>query len=408
MKIPIWLITILIVFVALATAYAWTNKDLHAPDERFHITYTDLVLRDGSLPKLQSESDVSEAHQPPLYYIMLVPFRYFNTFSQTHGAIFLGRMFSVVLSAITLLVVWRTAQLLFKNQWIQAFLVGSIAFLPMFIHISGSINNDNLANLFGALIAYMTVRLLKRPFSFNLYLGTAIVISLSLLTKVTLYPLALILFVLAIVKWFKDSKRYKGDRPRTYFTKTLIVFLLIVVVVSGWWFARNMSIYGEPFGHKYAKDLWYESQHRELFTQENLILWGRKTYESFWGIFGYMDIAMNPLVYQFFWLIGGIFFAFVLVYLFVREKDKTLSITRYIYLAMIIVILGFLFNNSRTFFQPQGRYMFVVLVPIFALVAMSLNKFLPKKVIKYLVPVYLCLMVLISLHGLNVIKTFNN
>ncbi len=396
---------ILVAFVFIATAFAYFNKDFRAPDERFHLAYIDLIIRDSQLPKLIDIKDISEAHQPPAYYLALTPIRIFNHFDNSHLAVFTIRMCSIIFGTLTLLVAWKAVRLFIESRVLQVLAIGSIAFLPMFIHISSSINNDALANLVGAIMALLTIRLIKKPFSFNTYLSTALIISLALITKTTLYPFALALFFIAIIKWVKEIQKYKGEKTKSYMITTLIIFLLIVMLIAGWWFARNFSIYGEPFGHKYTKDLWYDIQNRDLFTKPNLLMWGQKTYDSFFGVFGYMNISMNPIIYKILRYIGVFVFAIYVISLFKKSKDKENAKINIVFLITTLITLGLIFQNSINFYQPQGRYLFICLVPIVLIVAMSMQKILPKKFNLAFTIFYLVFMFMVSIHSLMLISS---
>ena len=66
---------------------------------------------------------------------------------------------------------------------------GLAAFIPEFLFISGAINDDNGAALFGALALWAMVRILRRGFSLSRGLGLGLVLGLGLLSKLTVIAL---------------------------------------------------------------------------------------------------------------------------------------------------------------------------------------------------------------------------
>jgi D-alanyl-D-alanine carboxypeptidase (penicillin-binding protein 5/6) len=137
------------------------------------------------------------------------------------------------LCAAVILVARLTTRLLGQSWW-PAAAVGIFALNPMLLTMSSSVQNDTLALVLGLLALELALsRLRGRP-----TLGWALVIGgiagVAVLTKLTAWAV-----VLAIAAWLIWRHRHGALQP-------LATFLVAVVAVSGWWFVRNIVLYGDP------------------------------------------------------------------------------------------------------------------------------------------------------------------
>ena len=116
-------------------------------------------------------------------------------------AVHLIRLFSVLLGAGTILCTYTIALWLFPGQpAIAAAAMAINAFLPMFIFISASVNNDNLVIFLSSLVLLLLVRVIRRGASAWLLLGLGGLIGLACLAKLSalgLLPLACLALALA-------------------------------------------------------------------------------------------------------------------------------------------------------------------------------------------------------------------
>ena len=117
------------------------------------------------------------------------------------------------------------------------------AFIPMFLFISGSVNNDNLSNLLGNLLTLLVVRLLKtrelphwRSYVLlGLCTGAGLLAKLNLGFFIPVIALGLLLLSIRLRNW----------RP-------LVIGGLVsgglTIVIAGWWYWHNWQIYADPTG----------------------------------------------------------------------------------------------------------------------------------------------------------------
>jgi 4-amino-4-deoxy-L-arabinose transferase-like glycosyltransferase len=252
---------ILSLFVLLGIIYAIITPVFEASDELWHYPMIRHLADGNPLPvqvfdPAQAGPWKQEASQPPLYYYMgaaltfwidtadMAQVRWLNphvdngvitadgninlavhdpAFNQWQGtllAVHIVRIFSVFLSAITIYCTYRLAQLALPNRPDVALGAAAInAFMPMFLFISGAVNNDNLAVPLASLALLVMVHgVVKRPSwhtQTSLLLGT--IIGLALLTKegtFGLLPLAFgAIFVGVISNQYSVSSHQSPPHP---------------------------------------------------------------------------------------------------------------------------------------------------------------------------------------------------
>ena len=184
-----WLLGILILFTLLGLTYAVVTPLFEASDELWHYPFV-RHLADGNPLPVQDPETVGpwkqEASQQPLYYALSAALTFWidtsdmetvrwlnphvdngvltpdgNTNLAIHRseqesfpwrgtvlAVRLIRLASVLMGTGTVYFTWRIARTAFPDQ--PALALGAAAFnafTPMFLFISGAVNNDNLAVL---------------------------------------------------------------------------------------------------------------------------------------------------------------------------------------------------------------------------------------------------------------------
>ena len=172
---------IVVLYLILASLYAAYTPAWQAPDEPAHYNYVRYlaeehrfpVLKPGDYPaayleeiktahfppEMSIEPIRYEFHQPPLYYLLAVP-----VYGLSGGALLPLRLLSVAMGALLLLVVHRIVGALAPNR--PGLALGAtafVAFLPMHLAMTASVNNDTLAELLLALLLLFSIRYLKGP-----------------------------------------------------------------------------------------------------------------------------------------------------------------------------------------------------------------------------------------------------
>jgi 4-amino-4-deoxy-L-arabinose transferase-like glycosyltransferase len=190
----------------------------------------------------------------------------------------LARALSVLLGLGTVVVTYLLARALLPDRPDVALGAAALnAFLPMFLLISGSVNNDNLANLVGNLGLLACVRLLKarRPPRWPGFLVLGAIAGVGLLAKLSLGLLLPLIALCLLV----GCRRWRTWRPLLL---GLPAVSAVAVAVAGWWYWRNFRLYGDPTALKVFLDA--VGRHNADWAQ----LWAERgnLVTSWWGFTG--------------------------------------------------------------------------------------------------------------------------
>ena len=230
-------------------------------------------------------SQSTQRHHPPLYYLVgaalisgtnradLAAYLQSNPFASigvvsdnnanlylhpvpppngdTAMAIWILRLYSILLGTGTVWLVFRCGALVLgdpRGSLVAALLVISI---PGFIHISASINNDNLVTLLYTAGIYLCLRMWhRRCISAREAFLSGVLLSAIALTKINGLSLFAVIFGSAIVGAF--SKRFAW---RQVF-RLIVVSLVLVALLAGWWYLRNFQLYGDPLALAATLRIW--------------------------------------------------------------------------------------------------------------------------------------------------------
>jgi hypothetical protein len=130
------------------------------------------------------------------------------------------------------------------------------AFNPMFLFITASVNNDNLVTALNSLIIWqMMVLISHSKFSIRQSLLIAVLIALASLSKLSglvLLPFVLLgggwVFLRLRVDALLGKKPHSSELDWRGFITFVLTIGIVWVVVAGWWYVRNVTLYGELFG----------------------------------------------------------------------------------------------------------------------------------------------------------------
>ncbi len=338
------LAALLLAYLTLGGYYSCVVPVFEAPDEPYHLFVVKHLVDHRALPIQRAETRglwEQEGSQPPLYYALgaLLVFRidlsdaeallwrnpqanmgdptspgnknvYVHPGIQEQSwagatlAVHVLRFFSLALGAMTVGLVYAMVVGIWPDRPFFALTTAAFAaFIPQFLFITSSVNNDNAMTCLGTLSLYLLVRRLRQdvpgPPSRGVALGDdypaglrrrwialGCVLGLALLSKlsaIALLPLAAV--VAALVAWHRGSWRT--------FWKLGLCLLIPVLIIAGWWYARNVVLYGEPTG----LTAMYEVVGRRADFGHDL--WGELggLRRSFWGLFGWFSIPMPEWVY---------------------------------------------------------------------------------------------------------------
>ncbi len=415
------LYAILAAYLVLATVYSVVTPIFEASDELWHYPMVQYLATHGLQLPPQTPGVATawrqEGSQPPLYYLaaavltapidtsdmdairrqnphadigvirpdgnanMVVHHFDLEAFPWrgTVLAVHVARLFSVLLGLGTVIVTYLLGRELFPQRPEVALGAAALnAFLPMFLFISGSVNNDNLSNLLGSLLLLLIVRLLKakRAPSLRMYALVGVVAGAGLLAKLSiglLIPLvALALLVLTL--------RFRSWRP------LLIGGLIsgaLTIVIAGWWYLRNAQLYGDPTG----LNTFLAIVGRRAIPANAAQLWAERGsfLQAFWGFFGGVNVALPDMVYLIFNLIGAVGLLGMLTFVLYRAARRGVQLNAPTYLphaaTLLWIAITFVFYLRWTAetWASQGRLIFVALSPILVYLALGWTWWTPRR-----------------------------
>jgi hypothetical protein len=342
---------LLAVFIILGAVYAIVTPLFEVSDELWHYPMVK-TLADGEGLPVQNPSNPGawrqEGSQPPLYYFLMAlatgwidtsdinQVRWINPHADngvitqdgnnnivihtyreawpwygTVLAVRLIRLLGVLMGAGTVYYTYRLAQESLPGQPALALAAaGFTAFTPMFVFISASVNNDNLAVLLASAALWLMARWLREggPRSaydlaaMGLLLGAA---ALSKTSALGLWPFAAAALLFAplarvlhgVPVFARLPFRQAGERGPRYPIRLASLLLVYVpaLAVSGWWFVRNALLYGDWLGWSAFLDTVGRRPHPATLLQ----LWGERVgfVQAYWGLFGGVSVPMPDWTY---------------------------------------------------------------------------------------------------------------
>jgi len=435
----VWLSIIVGVYLVIGVQYALLTPRWQVPDEPAHYNYIRYLVENRSLPVLdpgeyqQSYLEELKSHnfppdlsidtiqyeswQPPLYYLLAAPI-----YALAGGGLLPLRLFSLALGAGVIVFTYLTLKEAFWGQPFASLLAltaaGFVAFIPQHVAMMAGIDNDSLAELLIAIGLWWILRTYRLGLTTRNLLILALLVGAVFLTKSQAYVLAPVAGIMILFKWRDEG----WAAWKLFIQRALLVFIPALLLGALFW-GRNLTIYGWPdFMAAMRHDQVVADQPRtkewiaEFGAQEVVRRFFQTTFQSFWGQFGWMGVVMPDRYY--FALLGLTAFlvvGFGLSYWFPgigwtgTGEVKRLRNTNYALLLLsFLITLGLYLYYNLTYVQHQGRYLFPALVPISAVVAISLWAWagladrLAKRNIGWLIP----LVVLVGLAALDVFALY--
>lgn len=351
-------ITLLIfLYLLLASSYALITPVFEAGDELWHYPMVEHLADGNRLPVQVFDPAAAglwkqQASQPPLYYYLgaaltfpidtsdLLEKRWlnphvdngiitpdgnrnltihdpdWNRWQGTLLAVRVTRFLSVALGAITVFFTYKIGRLAHPDRPELALSAASmVAFLPMFLFISGAVNNDNLIMALAAATCYTLIRhvTVAHAVQWRDIIRLGLLIGLASIAKIVgigLLPLAL--GTLFIANWRDHKQRTSAqddqdNRPASGLSVQALLHLLqktglqfavlfaTAFAVGGWWYIRNIRLYGDWKGwNAFIAVLGQRPQPATLAQ-----LWDERFgfMQSYWGLFGGVNIPLPAFIY---------------------------------------------------------------------------------------------------------------
>jgi hypothetical protein len=442
---------ILIGYLGLALAYSLVNPLFESPDEALNYAQIRLMAEERRLPVLEP-GQPTKAHHPPLYYTLGALFTFWVPNDHFEAAVervnpfwayrpwepgadnkslylhdpqleafpyrdvalgvHLVRWLSLLMGAGTIFCVYETArELVCDRKGLSCVPLGAaalVAFNPMFIFITTSVHDDALANLMAAATLYTTSRFLVRGPTVRRAVALGSLIGLSFLTKLTCLLVMPTVGLALLWRLFPFSSppvegKAGGNRGWREALQLSGIVVGLALLVGGWWFARNVVLYGEPTSMVHQTGVWG--------VRENAPDWAAAVrelgflHDSLWGVFGYGQIPMPRPVYDLARLLG-LMAAGGMALAWARRRSEGFFEKKPVSMLLILAsapLVAFAVNFARMTVSAAadfGRYLFVTLAVLAPLYVLGLGEWVPARRRGWLTTVLATGMLALALYGL--------
>jgi 4-amino-4-deoxy-L-arabinose transferase-like glycosyltransferase len=341
------LVILLILFVAAASLYNLSTPLYESPDELQHAAYAAWLADGRGLPVVDPAAPGpwrQEGTQPPLYYWIVAqvvaaapldrvgglatlnpyagigdPQRPDNKnrvlhdmeqerwpFSADAWSVHLARGISTLMAVGTLAAIYCLGRIVFPGRrGIALAMVALVVFIPQFLFLSASINNDNLVILISSWVLVLLAAWIRSEhlpgWPSLLALGT--LLGLGVLAKFSgllLWPLAA--GTLLWLAWRPAAEETNLRPGLRWLALAVLLAFGVALLICGWWWLRNQQLYGDLSG--LSAHLQIMGPRRRLPSRPRAILAEFKGFRySFWALFGWFNILVPE---PFYWIMDGL------------------------------------------------------------------------------------------------------
>ena len=359
------------------------------PDESAHLDLIERIREAGGIPIFHgfdrskfvgTPGRVINAYEltPNLSALVLAGLSSLARFSDPLATLLLGRLYAVSLFPTTLLLAYLTLRILLPDRPVErVWALTALATLPQFMLVHSYVTNDTPTIAFASLTIYLMVRGWARGFRpvDAVLLGGALgLVGLHKANGLIVAPMAAGLIV--------SRLRHAGFGQ----VRTLGTVAVTAVAVAGWWYARMLVLYGDPFGAETTRAA-IEVVGTAVPTPRDQGLspweyarhsgWVEAAFQSFWAGYGVRRMTVPDVVYLAFLVLVvlGVFGLFAASW---RARGRVTGIGS-VWIAFGLAVAGLWGLNLWTSWTldgaaMHGRYTYPVIVPFAALLAFGLGR----------------------------------
>lgn len=377
----------------LLLCWAALQPNDSVPDEKMKYDICNYIFQNGRLPDGRDAAirnplwGTSYGFTPILAYMIGACFMKVTAlFTSSVTALYLAaRLTSVLCMTGMAYFVIKIAERLFeqtRHRWM--FIIG-VTMLPQVIFLGSYINNDSLALFSIAMILYAWLCGVLEGWKIKNCILLGVAIGICALSYYNAYGYLLT----SVFVYFISAKRQTAHTrsTRSMWSGALLI-TAIALLLAGWWFVRSALLYQGDFlglhmsnacAEQYAADGYKPSNiPNPLHTGESLFhmlfakSWILSTAISFIASFGHADIWLPFLVYVIYAALTlcGFLGLFDVnrsqkVSLLWKER-KSAVLLEWMFLINIIIAAGLsIYYSYCNDYQPQGRYVMPMLIPLF-------------------------------------------
>ncbi|PIP56150.1 hypothetical protein COX05_04570 [candidate division WWE3 bacterium CG22_combo_CG10-13_8_21_14_all_39_12] len=366
--------------LVLRIFFIWYTPLYYSPDEEAHVAYIDYVQENRSLPIQQNimglDNNTYEFYQPPMYYVLSssISFVGEKVFDADDSLrLIILRHFSLVMWLIGILFVLRALENLGVSKLSSGIVMCFYTLLPTYIFSSVMVNNDNLSILWGSILFYMFT---KGIMSYKSLL-VGLILGLSFLTKINT-----VVFVFAVVSnilLLIIRDRREKSKVLSYLSYLCVTLFVFCVVISPFLW-RNYVLYGSILAQHVAnvRFVWVDMLEGLIRSTRNMVTTFWATSGGFNNLMPFPEIGIAVTSIA---LLGLLFSRQVINT--VQEKSFDLYnrklLVVYSFSIAIVVNIVLIIRFGLLYNQAQGRFMFILLVPLALLLGLGWQSFFQMK-----------------------------
>lgn len=207
-------------------------------DEPAHWNNVTFYAEHGRMPVIGEPGSSYEAQMGPVYYALSAMVGSLFGAAGSEEAFHGVRLFWTLLTPVLVLLGLALARALRASEPVAWAATALIALNPLLLGISGSVQNDHLTITLCALALVLAARTQASGRGGLAHLAIGVVIGAAVLTKVVAVSLLPAVLIAVLVRPGLVRRRWARASA----------VLVGAVVTSGWWFVRNLSLYGDLTG----------------------------------------------------------------------------------------------------------------------------------------------------------------
>ncbi|MCX6906451.1 MAG: glycosyltransferase family 39 protein [Verrucomicrobia bacterium] len=317
---------ILAAFAIIGVAWSVWIPTFEAVDEEDHLRYIFFIVKEHRLPVVNAPQPEAplQGHQAPAYHLLMAgayralfglaepqwmklhpawdpellpdrpPLAYIHgdeerfPFTGVARMVHVLRLGSVAIGVACLWFLYRgLAQVFPLPSVVPLVALGWAAFLPGFACACSRMGNDCLAAALGAAMLGQAASVVSGRHQARDWALFGLLAGLGTLAKLTVLPVAV--GAVVTVAWF-------GRRDWRQLATGLGCFAICFVAVSGWWFWRNYSLYGDPMA--ISMTLKASKFHLSPWTLDLAAYRAHLAFQGYWGCFGHHSLSMSRWIYR--------------------------------------------------------------------------------------------------------------
>ena len=280
-----------------------------------------------------------------------------------------ARVASLIWGLVFVNLLYFTVLRITRKTSVSATITASVALIPQVIFSASYVNQDAHSLAIGALVSYALVRLLQDQRLASYIIAGIAFGGLLPLAKFNYFLLCFVVIAVLIFALIRGKINWKQ------IGKLALFCIGGFVVFASFWYIRNYLLYHDLLGQSFTLDAMSKyhalGQAKEFslytFQQATQIDFFETQLRSFYLAFGPMtfylpDAAYAIVKFCLFSLIFGFLYIVSTVSKIVQKQSLMALGGLLLFIAMAIALV---YQNATVYdFQPQGRYLFVILTPI--------------------------------------------